>query len=675
MATCARILVLLALAACSFPRPPDVKDPSVTIGGTVHGLWTGADGVALRLTANGVDTIYTAPSNGPFSFPVTLVEDDSYVVAVASNPVMHTCQIAAGANGLVPAGGVSSIDVACTGPAVTIALSSPEPWTFDPTQDVQPTLDASLLLQELSVTVDGPGLITSAKVTGEPVLLGRSSTPQLLPLGEVTFDVELAAQGNLSKTYTFTVRRGARLISQAVYGKASNSGGLFGVNIAVSGDTLAVSATAESSNATGVNGDQANTGAMFSGAVYVFQRIGTIWVQQAYIKASNTQALDAFGASVALSGDTLAVGASSEDSAATGVNQNQADNSIEDSGAVYIFQRIGTAWTQQAYVKPSDTESRQQFGGAVALSGGTLAVGAIGETSSATGVDGDQTNRGASRSGAVYVFQRFGPTWTQQAYIKASNTGQEDLFGSAVALSNDTLAVGAVSEGSSATGINGDQFNNDAPSSGAVYVFVRTGGSWSQQAYIKGMNTGPGRGFGFGNELAITGDTLAVGASRDSSAATGVNGDPTDNGSAGSGAVYVFQRTASAWSQQAYIKASNTGRSDLFGTSIALQGDILAVGATQEASGATGVGGDQTNDGAPRAGAAYVFRRTGTTWTQHAYLKASNTDGGDTFGSSIAVSEHALIVGATHESSGATGIDGDQQNNGAPDSGAIYVFR
>jgi trimeric autotransporter adhesin len=674
MATCTRILVLLAIAACSFPRPPDVKDPSVTIGGTVHGLWTGADGVALRLTANGVDTIYTAPSNGPFSFPVTLVEDDSYVVAIASNPVMHTCQIAAGANGLVPAGGVSSIDVACTGPAVTIALSSPEPWTFDPTQDVQPTLDASVLLQEISVTVDGPGLITSAKVAGAPVLLGRSSTPQLLPLGEVTFDVDLAAQGNLSKTYTFTVRRGARLISQAVYGKASNGGGIFGVEISLSGDTLAVGATAENSNATGINGDQRNTGAPRSGAVYVFQRTGTTWVQQAYIKASNTQAGDFFGGTVALSGDTLVVGALGEDSAAIGINQNQADNTSQDSGAVYIFQRIGTNWAQQAYVKPSDTETRQGFGGAIAFSGGTLAVGAIGDSSSATGVGGDPTNQGASRSGAVYVFQRNGTSWIQQAYIKASNTGQDDLFGDAVALSGDTLAVGATSESSSATGINGDQFNNDAPTSGAVYVFTRTGETWSQQAYIKAANTGPARGFGFGAELAVTGDTLVVGAG-DNSAATGVNGNPMESGPQGSGAVYIFQRSASVWTQQAYIKASNPGIRDRFGGSVALHGDILAVGAPQESSNATGIGGDQTNDDMLDAGAVYVFRRTGTTWAQQAYVKASNPGRRDTFGFSVAVSETMLVVSAPHEESSAVGFDGDQQDNSAPQSGAIYVFR
>jgi trimeric autotransporter adhesin len=658
-----RFSVFLVVAACSFPRPADVKNESVSIGGEVHGLWTGADGVALRLMASGVETLHTVTSNGSFSFPRKLAEDDSYIIAIASHPTRHTCEIIAGANGVVPASDATDVEVACRGPAVTITPSAPQPWTFDPTRDVQDSLDVSVLLQEVTFSVDNPdGFVTSARVAGLPVVPGRPSAPQLLPLGELAIDVALEAQGNLSKTYQIVIRRGQRLISQAVYGKASNAGGGFGVNIAVSGDTLAVGAPAESSSATGINGDQTNTGARLSGAVYVFQRTGSTWVQQAYIKASNTQAGDTFGASVALSGDSLAVGAPREDSSATGINQNQADNTVVDSGAVYVFQRIGTTWSQQAYIKPSDTETREEFGEAIALSGGTLAVGAIGETSSATGINGDQTNRGASNSGAVYVFQRTGANWVQEAYIKASNAAQDDQFGYAVALSGSTLAVNAISEGSSATGINGDQSNNDAPLSGAVYVFERSQGSWSQQAYIKAMNTGAGGGFSFGAALAIDGDTLVAGASGDSIDV------PT------SGAVYVFHRTGSTWSQQAFVKASNPDVLDLFGARVALSGEILAVGATQEASNATGIGGDQMNNDLLHAGAVYVFHRAGTTWTQQAYIKASNPGRGDSFGT-VALSGNTLVVAAPREASGAIGINGNQQDDSVPDAGAIYLFR
>ena len=138
------------------------------------------------------------------------------------------------------------------------------------------------------------------------------------------------------------------------------------------------------------------------------------------------------------------------------------------------------------------------------------------------------------------------PPFAQQAYLKASNTGASDLFGLSVALSGDTLAVGAYFEGSAATGIDGNQADNSAVSSGAVYVFTRTGGVWSQQAYLKASNTGGIDQFGlggdqFGYSVALSGDTLAVGARNEASAATGVNGNQADNSAPTSGAVYVYR--------------------------------------------------------------------------------------------------------------------------------------
>ena len=233
---------------------------------------------------------------------------------------------------------------------------------------------------------------------------------------------------------------------------------------------LAVGAFREASNATGVGGNQADNGANASGAVYVFTRSGTTWSQQAYLKASNTGAFDNFGYSVALSGDTLAVGASREDSNATGVNGNQANNSANGSGAVYLFTRSGTTWSQQAYLKASNTGAGDRFGSSVALSGDVLAVGAREEDSNATGVNGNGANNGEPQSGAVYLFTRSGTTWSQQAYLKASNTDLGDRFGVSVALSGDTLAVGAWYEASNATGVNGDQAYNGATQSGATYV-------------------------------------------------------------------------------------------------------------------------------------------------------------------------------------------------------------
>jgi hypothetical protein len=200
--------------------------------------------------------------------------------------------------------------------------------------------------------------------------------------------------------------------------------------------------------------------------------------QQSYLKASNTDLGDNFGKDVAISGDTLVVGAPFEASAATGVNGNQADNSGH-AGAAYVFVRSGTVWTQQAYLKASNTgqgPSGDRFGTSVAIDGDTIVVGAYQEDSAATGVNGNQADNTAGQAGAAYVFVRSGTVWTQQAYLKASNTGANDSFGFSVAISGDTVVVGAIGEASNAMGVNGDQTNNSAPS-GAAYVFVRTGPS------------------------------------------------------------------------------------------------------------------------------------------------------------------------------------------------------
>ena len=251
-----------------------------------------------------------------------------------------------------------------------------------------------------------------------------------------------------------------------------------------------VGAYGEDSNATGVNGNQTSNSATDSGAAYVFVRDGTNWIQQAYLKASNTEAGDEFGFSVAISGDTLVVGAQSEASNATGVNGNQSDNSAFHAGAAYVFVRNGTNWSQQAYLKASNpdgldprVEDGDTFGTSVAILGDTVVVGARNEASHATGVNGDQSDNSASGAGAAYVFVRSGTNWSQQAYLKASNTAREysqfgisfGEFGVSVAISGDTVVVGADGDFHNATGVNGDQSNTDAPFSGAAYVFTGFG--------------------------------------------------------------------------------------------------------------------------------------------------------------------------------------------------------
>jgi len=400
---------------------------------------------------------------------------------------------------------------------------------------------------------------------------------------------------NYGAVYVFTLDTSNNW-SQQVYLKASNSGATdyFGSSLVLSsdGDTLAVGAWGEGSDATGIGGTQTNNSNPFSGAVYVFTRNDSdVWSQQAYVKASNSQATDYFGSSLDLSsdGDTLAVGASGEDSNA----DSEADNSYTDSGAVYVFTRDSAKWSQIAYVKASNADEKDTFGSSLSLSadGGTLAVGARAEASNAIGINDDQTNNSSDFSGAVYVFTR-DSDWSQQAYVKASNSDEGDLFGESLALSSDgdTLAVGAKTENGNAIGINGSQTDKSPYVVGAVYVFTRDSNTWSQQAYVKASNTEVGDSFGTSLALSSDGDTLVVGAQGEKSNVTGLGGDQADNSLTNSGAVYVFRRNFLSWSQQAYVKASNTGKDDSFGAAIDISGDgkTLAVGAPLEDGSGTG---------------------------------------------------------------------------------------
>ncbi|MBI2898242.1 MAG: integrin [Deltaproteobacteria bacterium] len=346
-------------------------------------------------------------------------------------------------------------------------------------------------------------------------------------------------------------RDGGGVWGQEAYVKASNTdaGDGFGLSVALSADgsVLAVGAYGEDSDATGVGGNQASDAAPWAGAAYVFRRGGEAWQQEAYVKASNTDAGDVFGWSVALSADgsVLAVGADQERSAATGVDGDQESDAAESSGAAYLFRRDenGT-WAQEAYVKASNTDSSDAFGWSVALSadGSALAVGAPAEDSAATGVGGDQADDEDGNSGAAYVFRRVDGAWAQEAYAKASNTDATDFFGR-VALSADgsVLAVGAMYEDSAATGVGGDEGDNAAAGSGAAYVLRREGGLWAQETYVKASNTDPGDELGVCVALSADGSVLAVGARYEDSDATGVNGDEGSDAAADSSAVYVFR--------------------------------------------------------------------------------------------------------------------------------------
>jgi hypothetical protein len=506
----------------------------------------------------------------------------------------------------------------------------------------------------------------------------------------------------------------ARQLKQSAYIKASNpgmgdhfgDGGTFvghtGNALALSADgtTMAVGAPHESSAAKGVNGSPKGDSVYDSGAVYVYTQRAGAWVQQAYIKASHPGASDHLGDTIALSadGNTMAVAAHWQSSASPGINGNEADNSLPQAGAVYVFTRKGNAWSQQAFVKASnpgraplpgveeDFGDGDQFGYSLALSGdgNTLAVGAISEDSAAAGINNNafQKNDSLGNSGAAYVFVRSGNTWSQQAYVKAANSGANDLFGYSMGLSADgnTLAVAAYDEGGSPRFINGIP-DNLRGGAGVIYVFRRSSMDWRQTDYLKGSRSEGGDSLGYSMAISEDGNTILGGAADEDCMTPGINPPGCDNdrqSDTSSGAVYVFVFDGNRWTEQAFIKSSNPGEKDWFGVRSAISGDgnTIVVGAPNEDGGSRGINGNQKDDANAESGAAYVFTRSGGNWTQQAYVKSSNSRAYDLFGSSVAINRDGslIAVGAPGEDSGAKGVNGNQNDTSLSESGAVYVF-
>ena len=536
--------------------------------------------------------------------------------------------------------------------------------------------------------------------------LSASAQPAFAPLADPDFPLEQIG-------YIKAVN--AEAYDHFACGGASPSHTGNSIAISRDGRTMAIGAPHESGGATGVNGDPDDNGVFGSGAVYVFVRDGGAWVQQAYVKASNTGLLDHFGSSVALSsdGNTMAVAAHFESGGATGIDGDQGDDSVPQSGAVYIFTREGENWTQQSYIKASNTGRApvgddlgdgDQFGYAIALSGDgdTLAVGAIAEDSGARTIDGDQADDSVISTGAVYVFTRAAGRWEQQAYLKASNSDQGDLFGFAVAISadGDTLVASSYDEDGGTRVINGPADDNSRRASGALFVFERDGDVWTETTYLKGSKNEETDQLGYSVSISDDGNTIASGVGDEDCLTPGVNPSgcaddsmPQTGGNVWVGAAYVFVRSGDTWAEQAFIKATNPRPYNSFGVKIALSGDgnTLAVPAYLEDEGARGIYGPEPSplmivpnldpwreeiDQAVESGAVYLYTRDGETWSPRAYIKASNADIGDEFGSAVALSVDGrlLAVGAHNESSAARGLDGNQDDNTAPQSGAVYLF-
>ena len=379
-----------------------------------------------------------------------------------------------------------------------------------------------------------------------------------------------------------------------------------------------------------------------------------------YIKANATNVEDRFGNAVVLSGDgnTLAVGANFND----GVGLN--------SGSVYVFRQDEDGWRQQENLRPAEQDGGDQFGVSLSLSGdgNTLAVGAHGEDSNATGIDGSQLDDSASASGAAYVYRFDGVagSWRLDAYVKAPNTHLSDFFGWRVALNGggDILAVSAPSEDGDASSRPG-AYNTGRAGAGAVYVYRHDADGWEFSDYLKAPNPDVNDKFGEGLAMDATGDVIVVGAMWEDGSAASVDG-AYDDVAPDSGAAYVFRYDGVTWNQEAYLKAANADPDDRFGVEVDISGDgsTIAIASESEDGSGSGVNPADDNDAAV-AGAIYAFRFNGTAWTADGYLKLTEMDAGDVL-SNLALNFDGslLAVGAIHEDGGSAGFD-DPENDGA----------
>jgi trimeric autotransporter adhesin len=422
----------------------------------------------------------------------------------------------------------------------------------------------------------------------------------------------------------------------------------FGHAIAMSGDgaVMAVGLGADDVDARGVNGIpiEPYDFAMGpnSGAVFVFTQQGVGWSLESFIKSSNPDAGDLFGMSVSLSrdGTLLAVGAPYEDSSASGLNGDQGDNMLENTGAVYLFSHDEAGWREQAYLKiRNSAQGDDHFGQFVSLSG-----------------MGDRLAVGSQEN--IYLFHDDGAGWRLETQWKGNQyLTASDVITGIFALSGDGLTLAATADSGAQSGI---------VSHGSVYIYVFDGDKWVEQAHV--MANSPDEADNFGRSLSLSddGNTLAIGASREDSSALGVNGDETDNSAESSGAAYLFERQDGVWRQSVYLKASNAQQDDYFGARLVLSGDgrSLVVTALGEDSLARGINGSQTDDRSEAPpGAAYLFVRDGAEWFQKAYIKSPYTNSGfhyelplcgpegcvgnDYFGESLAISTDGttLMVG------------------------------
>ncbi len=354
---------------------------------------------------------------------------------------------------------------------------------------------------------------------------------------------------------------------------------------------------------------------------------------------------DELGFSASVHDLWAAVGAPSNDFDLNGTASSSSSSAgySEDAGAVYVLSRFGSYWRDPQKLVSPDRQEFDQFGYSVAIHGTTLAVGAPGEDHDATGTSSSTSSQAnyLVNSGSVYLFTRVNGAWTFSAKLTAPVRASGDLFGSSLALNGNTLFVGAPQEDEDAADAN------PLANAGAVYRFTLSNGTWSFSQKITASDRAAGDEFG--GALDFDGTTAIVGARF-------ADVSSTQN----AGAAYTFISGASAWSEQGKLTASDGGTNDLFGKSVSVSNQRVAVGSP----------GNLTK------GAAYVYFLSSGTFGSEAKWTASDAQSMDQFGHSLSLHGDTLVVGAYGEDHDLTGTSSSTTGEGnLSNAGSAYVAR
>lgn len=579
------------------------------LGGSALGV---REPVRITATLGSIRRHVLVTEDGGFQLPGKLESGLAYDITVDS----ARCRIVDG-SGTIGAEDVTSVKLYCIGVVqlADLVVAPPAALTMPVRGD---TTSAGLTRPFFATDADPLTLTPRAAYPGVPTITiagnpAAHDQPITLSSSGPVVSIVLSHSSGLAETYRLDASN--RAPAQEAYVKAHEQLGQMqfssgticasmpvGTGVALGGDTLVVGAPCASS---------------LVGAAYVYRRAGGGWSYEATLPipaAAPLVAGDRFGGAVAIEGNTIVVGAAGNDNPAGPFR-----------GKVYVYERIGTTWTFTDLLQASNGANGDLFGREVAISGTTIAVGAP---------RANIANNGDA--GAAYVFVKSG-TWTEQAALKASSAVASAQVGFSIAISGDTLVAGAPSEGG-----------------GAVHIFTRSGSTWSAPTRIAGS------GF-FGWDVSIDGDQLAIGAPSAIVSATS------------RGAAHVYRRTT-GWTLDATVFATTPDTDDNFGHGVHVDRTNLIVGAPSEDGASRAIDGAHNNN-ALNAGAAYAFRRAATGWDVTHYIKASNADPGDQFGASVAADGDTFVVGASDEKSAATDVGGDQLSNSASLAGAVYVFR